>query len=92
MLTNYQYNPITGFRKDIIKTNNEYEINGKNNENNEKNMENGKNDKKNDCSPLGGRCGVLIPITADIYVPILQRLNDFGITWTESVTVTKKKN
>ena len=26
MLTNYQYNPITGFRKDIIKTNNEYEI------------------------------------------------------------------
>ena len=36
--------------------------------------------------PLGGRTGVLIPITADIYEPILQRLNDFGITWTESMS------
>ena len=41
--------------------------------------------------PLGGRTGVLIPITAEIYEPILHRLNDFGITWTESVAVSKIK-
>ena len=41
--------------------------------------------------PLGGRSGVLIPITADIYDPILRRLNDFGITWTETITITEKK-
>ena len=41
--------------------------------------------------PLGGQTGVLIPISAEIYEPILQRLNDFGITWTESVAVSKIK-
>jgi hypothetical protein len=40
---------------------------------------------------LGGRAGVLIPITPDIYEPILNRLNDFGITWTETITVTHKQ-
>jgi Saccharopine dehydrogenase C-terminal domain len=42
--------------------------------------------------PLGGRAGVIIPITADIYDPILHRLNDLGITWTESVTVTDPRS
>ena len=42
-------------------------------------------------SGLGGRAGVLIPITPDIYEPILNRLNDFGITWTETITVTNKQ-
>lgn len=42
-------------------------------------------------SGLGGRAGVLIPITPDIYEPILNRLNDFGITWTETITVTHKQ-
>ena len=42
--------------------------------------------------PLGGRAGVMIPITADIYDPILHRLNDLGITWTESVTVTDPRS
>eukprot|EP00596_Hydrurales_sp_CCMP1899_P009803 CAMPEP_0119045584 /NCGR_PEP_ID=MMETSP1177-20130426/41015_1 /TAXON_ID=2985 /ORGANISM="Ochromonas sp, Strain CCMP1899" /LENGTH=1085 /DNA_ID=CAMNT_0007017609 /DNA_START=344 /DNA_END=3601 /DNA_ORIENTATION=+ len=37
--------------------------------------------------PLGGRTGVLIPTTPDIYEPILTRLKDVGITWVESVTV-----
>lgn len=41
--------------------------------------------------PLGGRSGVLIPITADIYDPILRRLNDFSITWTETITITGKE-
>lgn len=39
---------------------------------------------------LAGRAGVLIPTTPDIYGPILKRLSDFGISWTESVTVTQK--
>ena len=42
-------------------------------------------------SGLGGRAGVLIPITPDIYEPILSRLNDCGITWTETITVTHKQ-
>jgi Saccharopine dehydrogenase C-terminal domain len=42
--------------------------------------------------PLEGRAGVMIPITADIYDPILHRLNDLGITWTESVTVTDTRS
>jgi hypothetical protein len=37
--------------------------------------------------PLGGRTGVLIPTTPDIYEPILTRLQDVGLTWVESVTV-----
>ena len=40
-------------------------------------------------TPLGGRTGVFIPTTPDIYEPVLLRLNDFGITWTESITVEK---
>ena len=42
-------------------------------------------------SGLGGRSGVLIPITPDIYEPILSRLNDCGITWTETITVRHKQ-
>lgn len=35
------------------------------------------------------RRGVLIPTTADIYNPILNRLSDFGVTWSEEVTIQK---
>jgi Saccharopine dehydrogenase C-terminal domain len=53
----------------------------------------GTNDPRSQAvSPLGGRAGVMIPITADIYDPILHRLNDLGITWTESVTVTDSRS
>jgi hypothetical protein len=37
--------------------------------------------------PLGGRAGVLIPTTPDIYEPILARLKDVGLIWIESMTV-----
>jgi hypothetical protein len=36
------------------------------------------------------RKGVVIPTTSDIYTPILNRLGDFGITWSEEVTYHKK--
>lgn len=41
--------------------------------------------------PLGGKTGVLIPTTADIYEPILERLKDFGLNSIESVTVNVPK-
>lgn len=34
--------------------------------------------------------GVMIPITKDIYEPMLKRLNDFGITWNSNITKTAK--
>ena len=34
--------------------------------------------------------GVLIPIHESIYNPIMARIQDFGINWTEEVVVTKK--
>lgn len=35
--------------------------------------------------------GVIIPIQASVYEPILKRITDCGITWTEDITVTRKK-
>ena len=34
--------------------------------------------------------GVIIPIHESIYNPILDRIQDFGITWTEDIQVTRK--
>ena len=38
---------------------------------------------------VAGR-GVLIPTTPDIYEPLLKRLQDFGITWSETVNRTPR--
>lgn len=35
--------------------------------------------------------GVIIPIHASVYNPIMDRIQDFGINWTEDVAVTKRK-
>jgi saccharopine dehydrogenase-like NADP-dependent oxidoreductase len=35
--------------------------------------------------------GVIIPIQASVYEPMLKRIQDFGITWTEDIQVTKRK-
>jgi hypothetical protein len=32
--------------------------------------------------------GVVIPTDARIYEPLLKRIQDFGITWTDTITVT----
>lgn len=36
-----------------------------------------------------GATGVVIPNRPDVYEPMLKRLQDFGIHWTESIEVTK---
>lgn len=38
---------------------------------------------------LISRSGVIIPTTEDIYQPMLKRINDFGIYWTEDITKSK---
>lgn len=35
--------------------------------------------------------GVVIPTDSRIYEPLLKRIQDFGITWTNTITTTKKK-
>jgi hypothetical protein len=33
--------------------------------------------------------GVSIPITAEVYKPMLKRIQDFGIHWTDKIEITK---
>lgn len=35
---------------------------------------------------LQSRPGVIIPITADIYNPVLDRIQSVGVTWTDTIT------
>jgi saccharopine dehydrogenase (NADP+, L-glutamate forming) len=35
--------------------------------------------------------GVIIPIQASVYEPILKRISDFGITWTEDILVSQQQ-
>ena len=35
---------------------------------------------------LKNRTGVIIPITSDIYDPVLERIQTAGVTWTDSIS------
>jgi saccharopine dehydrogenase-like NADP-dependent oxidoreductase len=46
---------------------------------------------KNPSAAAQGLTGVLIPTHESIYNPIMARIQDFGINWTEDIEVTRKK-